>query len=81
MYTTFAIMWAKNPGFIHCEIHKVKFDNACQLVHLILGGHVLFEAVTNLYLSVVIGIIVYNGKVINDELGKKSLMIKRKFYL
>ena len=41
-------------------------------VHLILGGHVLFEAVTNLYLSVVIGIIVYNGKVINDELGKKK---------
>lgn len=47
-------------------------------VHLILGGHVLFEAVTNLYLSVVIGIIIYNGKVINDELREKEPHDKKK---
>lgn len=47
-------------------------------VHLILGGHVLFEAIANLYLSVVIGIIIYNAKVINDKLIEKKSTDKKK---
>lgn len=47
-------------------------------VHLILGGHVLFEAIANLYLSVVIGIIIYNAKVINDKLIEKKFTDKKK---
>lgn len=47
-------------------------------IHLILGGHVIYEAVTNLYLSVVIGIIIYNFKVINHKYDVKCLNGKKK---
>ena len=37
------------------------------MIHLILGGHVLFEAIANIYLSVVIAIIIYNTNIIREE--------------